>query len=113
MVDWRKIKKEYVPATEVPVGRGTGAPWDEIFGDIQKGQALVLHEPEVSAGTIRAALQRQQKYGKFKNLKVTTKGVHGTAIIYVSNTEKPTQTIKLTPTRTPRAPQQQNEVRIA
>ena len=88
MVDWKNLKKEYISSNEVPTGRDRESPWNDIFADIPKGQALVLHEPEVSAGTIRAALQRKQKNGKFKNLKVTTKGVHGTAIVYVTNTEK-------------------------
>jgi len=88
MVDWSKIKKEYIQASQVPIGRGSESPWDEIFSDIPKGQALVLHEPEVSAGTVRAALQRQHKHGRFKNIHITTKGVHGTATIYITNTEK-------------------------
>jgi len=107
MVDWNKIKKEYVPSIEVPTGRGTGAPWDEIFGGIPKGQALVLHEPEISAGTIRAALQRMQNRGKFKNLHMSTKGIHGTATIYVTNTEK------AIPTRTPRVSQQQDDTQTS
>jgi len=89
MVDWNKIKKEYISANDVPTGHGAQSEWDNIFTEIPKGQALVLHEPEVNAGTIRAALQRKQRHGKFKNLKVTTKGVHGTATVYVTNTEKP------------------------
>jgi hypothetical protein len=88
MVDWNKIKKQYISSNDVPSGHGPKAQWDEIFGDIPKGQALVLHEPEISAGTIRAALQRMQNNGKFKNLQLSTKGIHGTATIYITNTEK-------------------------
>jgi hypothetical protein len=87
MKDWNKIKKEYVSIDEVPTARMTNNPWNEIFGEIPKGQALVLHEPEVKANTIWAALQRwQKKYGKFKNLRFSTKGKHGTATVYITNT---------------------------
>jgi hypothetical protein len=100
MVDWSKIKKEYISATSVPTGRTSQSPWDEIFADIPRGQALVLHEPEVNAGTVRQALQNRHNKGKFKYIYVTTKGVHGTATIYVTNSEKaekPTSTPKMPP----------------
>jgi hypothetical protein len=92
MTDWYKIKREYVPLEQVPPPhtRGT-SPWDEIFGSIPKGQALVLREPEVSSGTVRAALTRKHKEGKFKNIQFSSKGVHGSGIIYISNTEKPVE----------------------
>lgn len=89
MPDWSKIKKEYIPASAVPTGRASESPWDEIFSGIPKGQALVLHEPEVSAGTVGQALRTRHRKGKFKNIKVTTKGMHGTATIYITNTDKP------------------------
>jgi hypothetical protein len=90
MVNWKTIKKEFIPANQVPLGHGAQNPaqWNELFSSIPKEQALVLHEPEVSAGTIRNALLRMQKKGKFKNLKISTKGIHGKATIYVTNTEK-------------------------
>jgi hypothetical protein len=96
MVDWKKVKKEFIPASEVPLGHGAQNPaqWDELFSSIPMEQALVLHEPELSAGTIRNALRRMQKVGKFKNLKISTKGIHGRATIYITNTEKaPTYTV--------------------
>jgi hypothetical protein len=96
MVDWKKVKKEFIPANEVPGGHGAQNPaqWDELFSGIPKGQALVLHEPEINSGTIRNALRRTQKDGKFKNLRVSTKGIHGRATIYITNTEAtPARTI--------------------
>jgi hypothetical protein len=89
MVDWKNIKKEYIPSNQVPTGRNRESPWDDVFTGIPKGQALVLREPEVNAGTIRAALKRKQAHGKYKNLKLTSKGVHGSATIYLINTESP------------------------
>jgi hypothetical protein len=88
MVDWSKVKKEFIPASEVPSGHAPQGQWDEVFGSIPKGQALVLHEPEVNSSTVRQALQRMQKHGKYKNLRVSTKGVHATATVYITNTEK-------------------------
>lgn len=96
MVDWSKVKKSYIPASEVPKARREGSPWDEIFSNIPKGQALVLHEPEVNAGTVRGALQRMHRHGKFKNIEMSTKGLHGDATIYVINTEKATATLTIT-----------------
>jgi hypothetical protein len=101
VVDWSKVKKEFIPANDVPTaGRGAQSPWDEIFNEIPKGQAWVLHEPEVNAGTVRGALKRMHKRGKFKYIRFSTKGIHGNAMIYLTNTEKPG--ITLTPTRRPR-----------
>jgi len=91
MVDWSKIKKEYVSLDEVPVPHSRATEWDELFSSVPRGQALVLHEPDVNSGTVRGALQRKQKQGKFKNLQYSSKGVHGSATVYISNTEKPTE----------------------
>lgn len=88
MVDFNKIKKEYISIDEVPAPHTRASQWDELFSSIQKGQALVLHEPEVNASSTRAALQRKQKEGKFKHLQYSSKGVHGSATLYISNTEK-------------------------
>jgi len=96
MVDWSKVKKSYIPASEVPSGHGAQSPWDKIFEEIPKGQALVLHEPDVSAGTVRQALHTRHRKGKFKNLRMSTKGRHGIAVIYVTNIEKATPTPTIT-----------------
>jgi hypothetical protein len=99
MVDWNKIKKEYISANDVPTGHGAHSEWDNIFAEIPKGQALVLHEPEVNSGTIRAALMRKQRKGQFKNLRYRSKGKHGTATIYVVNIEKSTLPPRTVPTK--------------
>ena len=88
MLDITKLKTEFIPISEVPTGRSRNSPWDIIFDKVPKGQALVLKEPEVSAGTIRAALQRKHKAGKYKHLSIVTKGAHGTAAIYILNNDK-------------------------
>lgn len=88
MVDFNKIKKEYISINEVPPPHTRTTEWDEIFSSIPKGQALVLHEPDINSGTVRGALQRKHKDGKFKNLQYSSKGVHGSAIVYISNIEK-------------------------
>lgn len=106
MVDWSKVKKEYISSGDVPAGHGAQSHWDEIFNEIPKGQALVLHEPEVNAGTFRQALQRMHRHGKFKNLRMSTKGIHGTATIYITNTDKAL-------VRTPRLSQQQDDTQTS
>jgi len=95
MVDWKKVTKAYIPSDQVPTGRTRESPWDAIFSEIPKGQALVLKEPEVSSGTVRAALKRNQARGRFKNLRMVSKGVHGQATIYITNTEKPASAWKV------------------
>lgn len=89
MTDWTKIKKEYVSIDEVPPPHQRASPWDEIFSSIPAGQALILKEPDVSGGTVRAALDRKHKEGKFKNIQYSSKGLHGKATVYLSNTDKP------------------------
>lgn len=99
MVDWSKIKKEYIEASDVPTGRGKGVPWEEVFGSIPKGKALVLHEPEINSATVRSALRMMQRRGKFRNLTMIAKGPRGKTMIYVTNTESPGTVM---PTRRPR-----------
>lgn len=85
MVDWSKIKREYIPEAEVPTERLRGTDWDTVFGNIPEDQALVVKEPEVCLSTIRIALSRKQKEGKFKNYRVISKGRHGVGTIYIVN----------------------------
>lgn len=93
MVDLSKIKKEFIPASEVPPPHTRTTEWDGLFSSIPRGQALVLREPEVNGGTVRGALQRKHNLGKFKNLEYSSKGVHGSATVYITNTEKPIEGI--------------------
>ena len=92
MTDFSKIRKEFIPASQVPEARRIPSEWDEIFKGIPKGQALVLHEPEIHSGTVREALRARQRHGKFKNIRVSTRGAKGKAAIYVINTDKPVTT---------------------
>jgi hypothetical protein len=88
--------KEYVSVDEVPPPhQRVSSPWDEIFGSIPLGKALVLKEGEVSSSTVRAALVRKHKQGKFKNIQFSSKGAHGNALIYLANTDKPKTPTKL------------------
>lgn len=99
-IDMENLK--FVPASEVPASHRHGETnWEALFTRVPRGQAIVLHEPDVFASSISQALRRMQKRdGKFKNLQVVTRGKHGTATIYLLNTEKPTEGI----TRKPHSP---------
>jgi hypothetical protein len=81
-----KDKLKFISANEVPYTRQT--KWDEIFAQIPKGQALVLEEPEVNADTLRAALLRRKRQGKFKNLQMIARGKRGHRKSYVANADK-------------------------
>ena len=97
LTDLSKIKKEFIPANEVPERQRVASQWDEIFGGIPKGQALVLHEPEVSRSAVRAALHTRQICGKFKNITVFSRGARKKATIYIVNTEKPPKLVPIKP----------------
>lgn len=90
-IDMKNLK--FVPVSEVPASHRRGeTQWKTLFAQVPKGQAVVLQEPEVWASSISQALRRMQKRdGKFKNLQVITRGKHGTAMIYVVNTDKSTE----------------------
>lgn len=53
----------------------TGTPWKKVFGSIPKGKVLVFHPDEVSSDTVRTALKRFQRKGKFKHLQMTTRKI--------------------------------------
>jgi hypothetical protein len=89
MPDLSKVRKEFIPASEVPKARARPSQWDEILKQIPRGQALVLHEPEVSVGTVRAAIRGRHRQGRFKNIQLTSRGAKGKTVIYLINTDKP------------------------
>jgi len=95
MPDLSKIRKEFIPANQVPSKTyALSSQWDEILKMIPQGQALVLREPEVSAGSVRAVLRARHAHGKFKNIQMSTRGARRKATIYLVNTDK-----SVTPTR--------------
>ena len=88
MVDLSKVKYELIPNSQVPTTSVRETPWDDLFNQIPKGQTMVLKEPQVIAGSLRAALTRRQGSGKFKNLRLRTKGKRGSRTLYLMNTDK-------------------------
>lgn len=90
----KKLKTEdlrFVDAEDVPkiVVR---TPWEEVFSKIPLGKALVLQHEQASPSTVRTALKRYQKEGKYRNLYMTTRKVaKGKYVTYVVNAMKETE----------------------
>ena len=74
----------FVPISNLPTIRRK-TQWEEIFEQIPKGQALVLTDEEASPETVRSALRRYQKKGKFTHLEGTTRKVNGEKVVYILN----------------------------
>lgn len=81
-LDVKNLK--FVPISEVPeVVRKT--IWGDVFKKIPMGQALILTEAEASPETVRSALRRYQKDGKFTHLEGTTRKVNDKRVVYILN----------------------------
>ena len=66
----------FIDPEDIPVKTTlTATPWEKIFSSIPKGKVLTFHPDEVSADTVRTALKRMQRKGKFRHLKMTTRKV--------------------------------------
>ena len=85
--DLRFVDEQEVPEISVRT------QWEEIFGKIPRGKALVLQHEQAAPSTVRTALKRHQKKGKFKNLFLTTRKVEGNKYVsYVVNPSKVAET---------------------
>ena len=76
-------------SSEVPLGRIKVTKWQNIFGKIPAGKALVLSEAQVSFVAVRCSLYELQKKGLFKNLAARkVKESDGSYKMYVLNNAK-------------------------
>lgn len=69
--DLKRITEDEMPA----VPKRTTYPWEEIFGSIKEGEAIVIEPEQIHSSTVRTALKRYQDNGKFRNLVMTTRTV--------------------------------------
>jgi len=78
---------ELIDATEVPERKyQRGIDWEEIFSKIPSGKAAVIQPEQLHSSTVRTALKRFQKRGKFTNLFMTTRKIaKGKYVSYVAN----------------------------
>ena len=75
----KSIKVEelkFIEESEVPKVRPQ-TPWEEIFSAIPPGKATVFEPEQVSPSTVRTALKRYQKKGKFVSLRMTARKIAG------------------------------------
>ena len=76
-------KLERIPEDEVPYKKRT--KWDEIFESIPKGEAVVFPEQIAHPTSVRQALNRRQKQGKYTELQIISRGRKGQRKTYLIN----------------------------
>ena len=83
---------KFIEENDIPVKTiRTATPWVKIFSSIPKGKALVFHPDEIGSDTVRSALKRLQKKGKFKHLHMTARKIGDRKYMsYVVNPSKRT-----------------------
>ena len=77
MVNTMVIKVEdlvFEDNAKLPAAVVRGAPWDKIFAAIPAGKHVKLSKDQVSDSSVRSALKRAQKNGKFLDYKVMQRG---------------------------------------
>ena len=83
--DLQRISEDEIPERTVQ----TGIQWEEIFKSIQTGEVLVFQPDQVASTTVRTALRRLQKKGKFKKLHSTSRKIgEKKYVTYVVNPSK-------------------------
>lgn len=73
----------FIPNDEVPIKIPT--KWDSIFSSIPKGKSLVLKDSQANPDSMRGALIRRKRQGKFKNLRLVVRGKKGNRTAYLMN----------------------------
>lgn len=76
-------KLERIPEGEVPFKKRT--KWDKIFESIPKGEAVVIPEEMAHPTSVRQALARRQRQGRFNELQILSRGRRGQRKTYIVN----------------------------
>jgi len=82
-IDLKKLK--FIPTSEVPERIMGGLDWGTIFSSIPEKQALVLSEDIVNPSTVKQAVLRFKRRGKFLHLRTIERSINGKTIVYVTN----------------------------
>lgn len=65
--DLKRVSESDVPATKIKTN------WEEIFKVIASGEAFVFEHKQAAPSTIRSALKKFQKQGKFTYLRMRSR----------------------------------------
>ena len=76
-------KLERITEEEVPYKKRT--KWDDLFESIPMGNAVVIPEEMAHPTSVRQALTRRQKQGRFERLKIISRGRIGQRKTYLIN----------------------------
>jgi hypothetical protein len=81
-----KLKRPvYLNEEDVPTAIRKTFDWESVFEDIPVGKARQIGEDEAHYTTVRQALDRFQKIGKFKNYYIKTRKEGNQRVSYVVN----------------------------
>lgn len=69
-IDLKQLKR--IPVEEVPTSKWT--KWDDVFSSIPEGEALVVPNESAHPVSIREAIRRRKKKGKYLNYSVVMSG---------------------------------------
>ena len=75
----------YLNEEDVPKAIRKKFDWEGVFNEIPVGKARLIGEDEAHYTTVRQALNRLQKMGKFKNYYVKTRKEGNQRVSYVVN----------------------------
>ena len=84
----RLKRAQFIDEEEIPSSMRQRVDWESIFGDIPEGKARVIGSDEAHYTTVRQALQRFQKMGKFENYYIKTRKIGNARASYVANPRK-------------------------
>ena len=73
----------YINEGDVPTAIRRKFDWESVFNEIPNGKARQIGEEEAHYTTVRQALGRLQKIGKFKNYYIKTRKEGNQRVSYV------------------------------
>lgn len=84
-LDAKNLK--FIPISEVPEISRKKTQWEEILSSIPQGEAVVIPADQASPATVRSAVSRYQKRGKFTQLRAASRKIKGEITTYILNPE--------------------------
>jgi hypothetical protein len=77
----------YINEVDVPIAIRRKFDWERVFNEIPNGKARLIGEDEAHYTTVRQALNRLQKVGKFKNYYIKTRKEGDQRVSYIVNSQ--------------------------
>ena len=83
-IDLKDLK--LIDAKDVPKAKMYSV-WAEILNSIPEGKALDIPHEVINQGTVRAALSKRHRLGKYKHIRFSYRTINGKKIGYLINSE--------------------------